>query len=138
MFINDEDFRVVIGEAAFRALSQAEPVLIENAIAEAVEEVSGYLRPVFDTRAIFSASGPARNRLLVMYTADIALYHLSASLPQKMGAEIRKERYDRAVRWLEGVQSGKITPGLPLVSVDDGSVNNATIYNSLPRLRHDW
>lgn len=59
---------------------------------------------------MFSAEGDGRNRLVVMYTCDIALYHMSASQPQKMGAEIREERYKRAIEWLEGVQAGKSSP----------------------------
>lgn len=134
MFIDKEDYKVVIGDAAFKVISQADPDTVANAELEAVEEMSGYLRPVYDTEAIFSAAGNDRNRLVVMYTADIALYHLSAALPQKMGSEIRKERYDRAIKWLEGVQSGRIVPDLPLVEDTDG--NGAAIgisFHSAPK-----
>lgn len=139
MFIDKEDYKVVINDAAFKVVSQADPDTVANAEFEAVEEVSGYLRPVYDTEAIFSATGKDRNRLVVMYTADIALYHLSAALPQKMGTEIRKERYDRAIKWLEGVQAGRIVPDLPLIEDTDG--NGATVgtsWHSAPKLNHDW
>ena len=112
--------------------------MVANAETEAVEEISGYLRPVYDTDAVFAAAGADRDRLLVMRAADIALYHMSAALPQKMGAEIRKERYDRAIRWLEDVQSGKIVPALPLAAKNETATPVATIYNSEPRLRHNW
>ena len=74
-----------------------------------MEEISGYLRPVYDCKAVFSATGDDRNRLIVMYTADIALYHMVA-----------------------------IVPDLPTVTEDDGPVSNSIIYHSAPRLRHDW
>ncbi len=138
MFIDNEDYKVVIGDAALKVVSQSSPENIANAEAEAIEEISGYLRPVYDTAAIFAATGNDRNRLIVMYTADIVLYHLTASQPQKMGSEIRKERYERAVKWLEGVQAGRIVPGLPLTVSDDGSTGFGTSYHSFPKLRHDW
>lgn len=138
MFIDTEDYKVVIGDAALKVVSQSSPENIANAEAEAIEEMSGYLRPVYDTAAIFAATGNDRNRLIVMYTADIALYHLTASQPQKMGSEIRKERYERAVKWLEGVQAGRIVPDLPLTVSDDGSAGFGTSYHSFPKLRHDW
>lgn len=138
MFIDKEDYRVVIGEAALKVISQSSPENIANAEAEAMEEIAGYLRPVYDTDAVFSASGDERNRLIVMYTADIVLYHLTASQPQKMGSEIRKERYDRAIKWLEGVQAGKIIPDLPLKVSEDGSSGFGTSFHSSPKLRHDW
>ena len=138
MFIDNEDYRVVIGEGALKTVSQSTPENIANAEAEAIEEISGYLRPVYDTAAIFSASGADRNRLIVMYTADIALYHLTASQPQKMGSEIRKERYERAIQWHDGVQSGRIVPALPLAEPENGFTGFGTSYHSSPRLRHDW
>ena len=75
MFIDTEDYKVVIGDAALKVVSQSSPENIANAEAEAIEEISGYLRPVYDTAAIFAATGNDRNRLIVMYTADIVLYH---------------------------------------------------------------
>lgn len=138
MFIDTEDYNVVIGDAALKVVSQSSPENIANAEAEAIEEISGYLRPVYDTAAIFAATGNDRNRLIVMYTADIVLYHLTASQPQKMGSEIRKERYERAIKWLEGVQAGKIVPDLPLAGSDDDSPGFGTSYYSFPKLRHDW
>ena len=138
MFIDTEDYKVVIGDAALKVVSQSSPENIANAEAEAIEEISGYLRPVYDTTAIFAATGNDRNRLIVMYTADIVLYHLTASQPQKMGIEIRKERYERAIKWLEGVQAGKIVPALPLAVTDDGCAGFGTSYHSAPRLGHDW
>ena len=110
-----------------------------NAETEAVEEISGYLRPKYDTSAIFSAVGTERNRLVVMYTCDIALYHMAASAPQKMGMEIRKERYERAIKWLEGVQAGKIVPDLPLAIDEDGNpVGFPMVYGCQKKLRHNW
>lgn len=138
MFIDNEDYRVVIGEAALKVISQASPENITNAEAEAIEEIAGYLRPVYDTEAIFGATGDGRNRLIVMYAADIALYHLMASAPQKMGSEIRKERYERAIKWLEGVQAGKIVPELPLAEAGDGTEGFGTSFYSSPKLSHDW
>lgn len=138
MFIDTDDYKVVIGDAALKVVSQSSPENIANAEAEAIEEISGYLRPVYDTAAIFAATGNDRNRLIVMYTADIVLYHLTASQPQKMGSEIRKERYERAIKWLEGVQAGKIVPDLPLAGSDDDSPGFGTSYYSFPKLRHDW
>lgn len=138
MFIDTEDYKVVIGDAALKVVSQSSPENIANAEAEAIEEISGYLRPVYDTAAIFAATGNDRNRLIVMYTADIVLYHLTASQPQKMGSEIRKERYERAIKWLEGVQAGKIVPDLPLAGSDDDRPGFGTSYYSFPKLRHDW
>ena len=139
MFITDDDYRVVIGQATLAVVSQASQEVRDSAELQAIEEVSSYLRPTYDTPAIFAAQGDARNRLIVMYTADIALYHMAAAMPQKMGTDIRKERYDRAVKWLEGVQAGKIVPDLPTPVDSSGEpTGSALLYGSQPPLRHNW
>ena len=139
-FITQEDFKVVSSEASLKAITGADPDNISNAIAEAQEEVAGYLRPKYDTDLIFAIEGDERNRQLVMYTADIALYNMSASLPNRMGYETRKERYERAVKWLEGVQAGKIVPDLPVATDESGSdisQGGVLAYGNGPD-RHSW
>lgn len=139
MFITEEDYKVVIGETALKVVSQTSEENRNNAEAEAQEEIAGYLRPKFDCKAIFAAEGTDRNRQIVMYACDIALYHMTSSIPQKMGMEIRKERYERAIKWLEGVQAGKIVPDLPLATDEEGEPTGSTIiYGCQPKLRHNW
>lgn len=140
MFITDEDYRVVIGEAALKVVSQTSAKIRAGAEREAKEEIAGYLRPVYDTEAAFKAEGDNRNQLIVMYACDIALYHMTAAMPQKMGSEIRKERYERAIKWLEGVQAGKIIPALPVAT--DAATGEPSgmgvVWHSQKPLRHNW
>lgn len=138
MFVTDDDYGVVIGDDALKVISRTSAKNRENAEIEAIEEISGYLRPVYDCSAIFSSEGDSRKRLIVMYTADIALYNMVASQPQRMGIEIRKERYDRAIKWLKGVQSGDIVPDLPKMEDTDNPPSNTIIYHSEQKLRHNW
>ena len=140
MFLSDNDYKVVIGEAALRVTSQVSATVRTSAEEEAIEEISGYLRPTYDVEAIFSATGTDRNSLIVMYTCDIALYHMSASLPQRMGTEIRKERYDRAIKWLTDVQAGRIVPDLPVPTDGEGNATapGVAIYGSQQKLHHNW
>ncbi|WP_315547231.1 phage protein Gp36 family protein [Prevotella koreensis] len=139
MFVTDQDYKVVIGEQALKVVSQISAENRANAETEAVEEIAGYLRPKYDTGAVFSASGTQRNKLVVMYTCDIAIYHMTASTPQKMGMEIRKERYERAIKWLEGVQAGKIVPDLPLAIDEYGETIGIPMkYGCQKKLKHNW
>lgn len=106
----------------------------------AIEEVSGYLRSRYDVKKIFAATGSERNQIIVLRTSDVALYHLSAWLPNKMGHEIRKERYELALKWLEGVQAGKIIPDLPTVTGEDGEedMNNPVKWGSGTQNTYIW
>ncbi len=145
-FLTDKDYKVVIGEKQMGIITDADPEKIAHAEAEAIEELSSYLRPKYDVERIFSATvdGTAdhRNRLIVMYAVDCALYHLFSASSQRMGMEIRKERYERAVKWLEGVQAGKIVPDLPLATTTDESghevQNLGILIAHQPPLRYNW
>lgn len=133
MFIEENDYRVVIGEPALKVVAQASPENRANAEAEAIEEISGYLRPKFDCGKIFSAEGAERNRQLLMYACDIALYHMSSSLPNQMGMAIRKERYEKALEWLKKVQDGTVLPDLPEALDEEGNSAAPSIrYGSEP------
>ena len=130
MFITDEDYKVVIGDQALKVISQVSAENRSNAELEAIEEIAGYLRPKYDTNAVFKASDSNRNRLVVMYTCDIAIYHMAASTPQKMGMEIRKERYE---------QAGKIIPDLPLALDENGETIGLPMkYGSQKKQRYNW
>lgn len=138
MFITQEDFKVVASEAALKIIKQDEESNADNAILEAIEEAAGYLRPKYDCDKAFSAEGNDRNRQLVMYVADIALYNMIAAQPQRMGSEVRKERYERAIKWLEGVAAGKIVPALPLATDEDtGDTSTGIKWGNGPD-RHSW
>lgn len=121
MFIQETDYKVVIGETALKVVTQASQETRANAELEAVEEISGYLRPKYDCGAIFEAEGGDRNRQVLMYACDIALYHMTASLPNKMGMDIREKRYEMALRWLKDVQSGIVVPDLPPATTETGA-----------------
>lgn len=138
MIITVDDYKVVIGNAALQLVSQASPENRANAEAEAIEEISGYLRPKYDCDAIFAAAGNNRNKYIVMLVCDMALYHLTSASPQRMGMEIRKERYERAIKWLEGVAKGQIVPDLPRPTYQDRELNKNIIFGSEPKLNNNW
>lgn len=139
MEISEQDYRTVIGESALAIVSQASAEVRQSAERMAEEEMAGYLRPRYDVAAVFGADGEGRNPLVVMYLCDIALYNMAASLPQKMGMDVRQMRYERAIGWLEEVSKGNIVPDLPVAVGDDGeSVALTTRWGSERRQGNMW
>jgi phage gp36-like protein len=140
MFLEDADYKVVIGAKAFDVLKQSDDANLEQAEGMAIEEISGYLRPKYDLKTIFSATGDSRNNLIVMFCVDIALNNLVAAVPGRMGAETRDARYKRAVEWLTSVQKGSIVPDLPvLVSSETGEIiSGSTSWGSKERNDNSW
>ena len=139
MFLTENDY-IVSSSNSLNVLQQSSPEKREKAERMACEEIAGYLRGRYDTDRVFSKQGDERNDVLVMRACDIALYHLSSWLPGKMGHEIRKERYEQAIKWLEGVQSGKIMPDLPTYTGEDGEedANNPFKWGSEKKNTYIW
>jgi phage gp36-like protein len=139
MFLNLEDY-IVVSSEALKVVEQCKTENRERAEKTAIEEISGYIRERYDLVKIFSTTGEDRNAVIVMYACDIALYHLVSSVPGRGGYEIRKERYDRAIKWLEGVQKGAIMPGLPTLTGENGEqdINNPIKYGTGIKNSYDW
>lgn len=112
-FLTIDDFKTVCDPQTLTVINQSDTANLDRAECYAIEEVSSYLRTRYDVAATFSMSGQQRNGYLVMIVADVALYHLVAWLPKRIGFEIRETRYKQAIEWLKDVQSGKATPDLP-------------------------
>jgi phage gp36-like protein len=139
MFLTENDY-IVASADALTIFSQSTPEKREKAEKMAIEEIAVYLLSRYDTGLIFSAVGDNRNDVIVMHACDITLYHLVSWLPGKMGREIRKERYERAIKWLEEVQAGKVTPNLPTCTGEDGEedINNPVKWGSGKSNTYIW
>ena len=116
-FIDTEDYDASIHAEILDSLLRSDMSLIEICEDRAVAEMRGYMRTRYDVDAIFGARGAERNALVLMMAIDISIYHaFSIHNPQKM-SPLRQRRYERAIEWLKGVQTGAIVidgaPTLP-------------------------
>ena len=148
-FITREDFKAVADDnKTLNVISQSDAENLDRAVGYAIDEISGYLRAMepsktgvrpYDIEAIFNATGDERNKQLVMYTCDVALYHLVSWLPQKMGFEIRQIRYERAIAWLEDVQAGKVILDVPSIpEPESGNEQNPIRFGSWGQNKYDY
>jgi phage gp36-like protein len=143
MFVTDDDYITLADAAALKIISQTSEDNRRKAERMGIEEITGYLSDRYNCSLVFSAQGDKRNPLVLMYTMDCALYHMCAWLPQKMGHEIRKERYDRALKWMEGVAKGLLNPTLPGKGDDgegniDEDLNSSLSWGSEPKNNNSW
>jgi phage gp36-like protein len=139
-FLTLEDFNAVVDEKSKLVIAQESEDNIDRAESYALEEVSSYLRSRYDMDKAFNCQGTERNAYFVMICCDIALYHLISWLPSRMGFEIRKERYERAIEWLVSVQNGKASPLLPLL-IDEATGDNIgspVRWGSMSKNKYDY
>ena len=114
-FLAKTDYRFSISISVLNALTGSDDTIVDEFAAEAVEEMKSYLGMRYDVATIFNATGSSRNKTIMMYCKDIALYHLYSISTMVAIPEVRVNRYSKALKWLEEVNEQKINPdGLPL------------------------
>lgn len=113
IFITDSDIAVLIRTENLTQITGADSTMLDHAELIAIEEISGYLRGRYDTAAVFAATGTDRNPQVVTYTIDCMLYHLLSRITPRNIPQIRIDRYDVVLAWLDKVNEGTLIPNLP-------------------------
>ena len=138
MFITEEDY-IQIASDALNVLKQSNTSNRLRAELRAMERVKSYLSFRYDIDKAFEAEVENRSFELVGLVADIALYYMVLSLPQKMGYDIRKEQFEKAIKFLETVQAGKASMNLPEHVNEQGEITNSQIrYGSEDKNKYLW
>lgn len=119
-----------------REITEGDEQIVLQAIEAAVEEVRSYLRPRYDTDKIFAAEGKDRNALILEDTKVVTVWNIIKLSNAETIYEIWKERYDRVIKYLEGVAEGTRTPSLPLLMDEKGEVKIKSRFGSNPKFTH--
>lgn len=136
MFITQEEFKTHLRAEYTELIARGDDTILLAALDGATAEACGYLGR-FDTERIFTAEGGERNALLLIFVKDIAVWHFINLCGAGNYYENRKDRYERAVAWLRGVQRGEITPDLPRRTDDAGNASTPFhITSNAKRVTH--
>lgn len=113
------DLKTHLYSEQITVVSRNDTVIIDSAIAAAVQEAKGYLSR-YDIPVLFAKTGTDRDPTLLMYLKDIATWHFITLANANADMEFRQARYKDALAWLKGIQSGKIVPfEWPLTAVEN-------------------
>lgn len=110
-YLTTEDMYTHIYQENIETICRGDEAVMLSAIDAAIEEASGYLTK-YDTQTIFSATGSARNAILLLFVKDIAAWHFVNLCNAGVDLELREKRYNRAIEWLENNQN-RNNPNLP-------------------------
>ena len=113
-FLSRDDFKHAIKLNLLDQLTDTDITIIDEIVAATVEEMKAYLKTRYNVATIFSATGSARNKLVVLYCRDMALYHIYSRYTLKAMPAIRDQRYKEALKWLQDVRDERNNPdGFP-------------------------
>lgn len=114
-FLIFEDYKTLIKDDVLQAVMDNDKTIVLEVEQMAQAEMESYLNQRYDVANIFNKIGNSRQPLILMYMIDIVLYHVHARINPKFIPEIRKDRYDIAISWLNKVARGDINPDLPKI-----------------------
>jgi len=117
-FISNDDLKLFITDGDLQTLTGGDTTLLDKAENLAVEEMKSYVAVRYDTDALFV--NPLREPLKSILM-DIMLWHLHANISPDHIPELRKERYDAAMKWLEKLAGGEINPDFPVKEDKEGT-----------------
>ncbi len=153
MFLKEEDLPSVIYSYQIEQITEGNTAIVLTALAAAEEECRSYLTPnymneyldgrlIYDTKAIFSATGDQRNPLILQQCIVLAKWHLVILCNADVIYEQAKERYDRATEWLgklaEGIVNLDTLPTLDIVKNDEDQDDYTPfLYGSRRKFNHE-
>jgi hypothetical protein len=156
MFLTTEELKSVLYEYQLSEITESDADIPVMAINAAVEEVTSYLsptdqikwrdgRPRYDVAAIFSATGAARNAMILSLVKSIALYQICQLANVDIIQERVIQRYDRAIEYLEKVagigkykDSAPIAPNFPVLPAgDEETAKKAFRFGSREKFNHE-
>jgi phage gp36-like protein len=138
MFLNIEELRTVIYDYQLSEIVEDDITIAEMAIQAAIEEVRSYLCSRYDVEKTFAAEGSDRNPLILELTKDVALWQIIRLSNPDIIHERVKDRYDRAIEWLDKVTRGLISPTLPVVQDEQGGDVSPIKYGSMLKQTYDY
>lgn len=134
-FIKLTDYDATIHREILDSLLREEAsdsnAVIEVCENRAIAIVRSKLDSRYDCDAVFSATGDERNVLVLKVCLDIAVYEIFCQHnPYKM-SQIRKDRYDYAMQFLNDVHDYKANiEGLPELPAEDLAKNSPWLIDS--------
>lgn len=120
-FIEKSDLLPYIDQDQLDLVSQANDSYIDEAINNAIAQVSSSLRTRYDVDDTFSKTGSERDREVLENTIDIALFKLYKSSSTNMIPQHRQFLYESALKWLRDVVKGAIAINIKVAQDEDGN-----------------
>ena len=153
MFLEIKDLENSIYDYQVEQITEGNEQIVLEALATAEEEVRSYIslnnkrakydgRLIYDVDKILSATGTARNPMIKNTMVTIAKWYIVDLCNADIIYETAKDRYDRAITWLNKLSNGDLTLStLPVIDnnsteTDDDSTAPFA-YGSREKFNHE-
>jgi len=112
-FIEIEELKIRKFQNLIKDVSSNDDSILEEIEAMAIDEITSYLRPRYDTEYIFSRTGSNRSPLIKRLVMDFMTCFLWERTNANEVSDSLVDRCEKNVQWLKDVAKGLISPDLP-------------------------
>lgn len=107
-FLNIDDLKSFIKSNVLDDITQSDATLLDHLEKVSTSQIKSMIGHYYDLEDEFNKTLDDRNHFIVSLVIDLLLYHLSCRLTPTQVPEMRKDRYDQAVKTLSEISSGKL------------------------------
>lgn len=136
-FLTQPDYFTFIKEVALQQVIENNQNYVVTCEAAAQEEISMALSQRYDVDAIFSATGTARNPIIVSYMVCITLYLLMMRVNQELPPKY-ENWYNSVKATLLQIAEGTMNPNLPRLEDDDDEEVMGWVIGSNDKTEDKW
>jgi len=135
MYLPIEELKTHAYDEEINAIIRTDETIAYACIDMAIEFATSKLMKHYDTQAIFSAEGAARNPLVLKIVKDIAVWELIGLANPSVDYADKKFRYEQAVDWLTAVYKG-MQANLPRIEEPTSENSSFKYHSNPPRTNH--
>ncbi len=153
MLLEIKDLENSIYDYQVEQITEGNEQIVLEALATAEEEVRSYIslnnkrakydgRLIYDVDKILSATGTARNPMIKNTMVTIAKWYIVDLCNADIIYETAKDRYDRAITWLNKLSNGDLTLStLPVIDNNSTETDDESTapfaYGSREKFNHE-
>lgn len=138
MFVTKEEIKTHLYDYQVDQITDNDDTIVASAIDTAVAEVKSYLANRYDVATIFAQTGTDRSALIVEHVKVCAVWHLLILCNVDAIYERYEKAYDRSIAYLKQVADGLLSPDLPYLQTDTGTLAGTIQLKSNPKFIHSF
>lgn len=135
MFLIKQDLSQHIDERLINQLTRFNDNTLDDILLTAEQTVKEYLMQLYDTEAVFTATGSDRSKRVIWWTSCIAAYMVykksQAATPEQIKAD-----YQDTLLTLERICDAKQAADLPRLVLDSGAPKTKFRWGSVTKRSH--
>lgn len=136
-FLTKSELNTVADTAIIDKITLTDDTIVADIINQSIALMSSYLKPRYDTEAIFAATGTDRHLTVLKYLKDIVIYEIYIRHTRSLN-EVAYQRYNDAIRWLEKINRNLFSADLPIAVYDtEDELNTVTAVSTGSNTRYN-